>query len=609
VLKKQNHQMLGGRTNCYFCHNCIFVLDGEISHPSGGKKIAFFVQDGEIRVLFAVMSKVKNNNGVYRHNKTLATTITIITIITILFSLSLYHIYFNKPQENFIDRVVVTKEEKKMSIQIDDTMVHINDEDVPIAAVADTSKQGDEPEQLESTPCTTNTCTDDLKAMAGGSEEKITSVQNEAMKNEGPVPLDEKTNIKKDIGANSTTRTDKQDTIDDDDDDDDDDATNANSKINNGNNEKDIETAMSIPYQDQEGGGRNKKSSSLSPSPSPPNNNDEQLQQSFTTNSTSTPGAIAIDNPLFDGLTTTISGMMDASTATTTATSRNSSNPSSSLGPSRIETSLATTTDLHTTASTSLMSLMTHTAELGSSYHHVEAICIDEQTVYEATPVVNNDDSNHQDDSNGENDDDNDEENPSKNKQDQPSLKACFSRYRLYINIIIATVMIAAISIVLGIVLTGGQQQEAAQQTEEQQQRWEAMRAIVAPLSIGGEYEAIFDTENPESSSSSTDARIDALNWIVDIDPAKLPIDGGPDVEWKIRQRYVLALLYFSTNGSGWDEQYSFLSGFDECKWTSVQTQADDDDNPYRINGFEVKGVVCNREGEVETLRMCKLNG
>jgi hypothetical protein len=490
-----------------------------------------------------------------------------------------------------------------------DTMVQCSDEDVRIVADTDpdASKQGDEPDQLESTPCTTFTCTDDFKAMTGGTEEKIVLVQNEAEKNKDPVPVDEKTSIKEDIGANSTTGKDKQDTIDDND------AaaatTNSNSNNDNNdndNNEKDIETAISIPYQVQKGGGR----STASFTSSQPNKHDKQQQRSFTTKSTSTPGAIAIDNPIFDGLTSNNSGMTDASTIIT-ATSRNSLDPSSSLGSPRNDNSLvATAADRHTTASTSLMTL---TAELGSSYHHVEAICIDDQTVYEATPVVNNN-NHHQDDSNGENDDDddNDEENPSKNEQDQPSLRACFSRHRLYV-IVIATVMIGAMAILLGKVLSGGQQQKVKQQTEQQQKRWEAMRAIVATISSGGEYEEIFDTENPESSLSSTDARIDALNWIVDVDPAQLPIDGGPDIEWQIRQRYVLTLLYFSTNGPGWDNQYSFLSGSDECKWTSVQTQKqqqyNDDDDPYKVNGFEIKGVVCSVEGEVEKLRMCKLNG
>jgi hypothetical protein len=33
-------------------------------------------------------------------------------------------------------------------------------------------------------------------------------------------------------------------------------------------------------------------------------------------------------------------------------------------------------------------------------------------------------------------------------------------------------------------------------QTEQQHKRWEAMRAIVATISSGGEYEELFDTEN-----------------------------------------------------------------------------------------------------------------
>jgi hypothetical protein len=111
---------------------------------------------------------------------------------------------------------------------------------------------------------------------------------------------------------------------------------------------------------------------------------------------------------------------------------------------------------------------------------------------------------------------------------------------------------------------------------------------------------------------------IDAFNWLVDDDIVTTTIfstannDSHLDFdltlieknEWKIRQRYILALLYFSTNGQSWDEQHDFLSSnLDECDWTFVGTE-DDWVLGDNTTGVTVEGVICNKQGRVERLRM-----
>ena len=62
---------------------------------------------------------------------------------------------------------------------------------------------------------------------------------------------------------------------------------------------------------------------------------------------------------------------------------------------------------------------------------------------------------------------------------------------------------------------------------------------------------------------------VDAVTWLVDNDPAQLPVDGSvpPEV---IRERYVMALLYYSTNGPNWTHQDNVLSDQPICTWYGV---------------------------------------
>ena len=75
--------------------------------------------------------------------------------------------------------------------------------------------------------------------------------------------------------------------------------------------------------------------------------------------------------------------------------------------------------------------------------------------------------------------------------------------------------------------------------------------------------------DNPENPANQ------AYNWIVDDDPMQLcPGDSS------LSQRYILALLYFTTQGDNWTKcrkdglapcaAENFLSGTTECEWGGV---------------------------------------
>ena len=72
----------------------------------------------------------------------------------------------------------------------------------------------------------------------------------------------------------------------------------------------------------------------------------------------------------------------------------------------------------------------------------------------------------------------------------------------------------------------------------------------------------------------------------------------------------MLALYYYSTNGDGWDETWDFLSPKEECRWSSIKVIGEDDtDHPNDLmfhEEVEWKGVVCNADGALTGMRMCK---
>ena len=66
-----------------------------------------------------------------------------------------------------------------------------------------------------------------------------------------------------------------------------------------------------------------------------------------------------------------------------------------------------------------------------------------------------------------------------------------------------------------------------------------------------------------------------------------------PSIIWRIRQRYILAVLYYSTNGENWKNQYRFMiEGVHECNW--------------HVNDEGKSGIYCTEQGEITLLNFCE---
>lgn len=67
----------------------------------------------------------------------------------------------------------------------------------------------------------------------------------------------------------------------------------------------------------------------------------------------------------------------------------------------------------------------------------------------------------------------------------------------------------------------------------------------------------------------------------------------------KFMERYVLALMYYKSRGTGWKDQYSFLHPIDHCQWHLQYSTP---------QGRFLKGVQCNKDGFVVDLDLSKNN-
>lgn len=129
-------------------------------------------------------------------------------------------------------------------------------------------------------------------------------------------------------------------------------------------------------------------------------------------------------------------------------------------------------------------------------------------------------------------------------------------------------------------------------------ERAEKLKTILAPLS-GVD---VFNEQSPEFSHD----RLKALAWLANDNSLSLD---DPSIEWKIRQRYVVALLHTSTNGWNWDTQYFFLSENDECQWAQLSAGVDDQDPFSEGKVLAFSGVLCNQFGRVDGIRLRKFAG
>lgn len=125
------------------------------------------------------------------------------------------------------------------------------------------------------------------------------------------------------------------------------------------------------------------------------------------------------------------------------------------------------------------------------------------------------------------------------------------------------TSIVCAMLTVLGIVLslTKSTRTEAPTMSPSlsPQTRWDRIASIVLDVETDDVDALLLENDSPQRK---------ALEWLAFDDAFRVSISDEPH----LLQRNALAVLYFATNGSDWDDQLQFLSPVHECDWSASIT-------------------------------------
>jgi hypothetical protein len=70
-----------------------------------------------------------------------------------------------------------------------------------------------------------------------------------------------------------------------------------------------------------------------------------------------------------------------------------------------------------------------------------------------------------------------------------------------------------------------------------------------------------------EDDFPNSPLQVSALDWILNEDPASLPVNTNPTA---LLERYNAALFYFATQGNEWTDQTDWLSVKPVCLWSRL---------------------------------------
>jgi hypothetical protein len=80
-------------------------------------------------------------------------------------------------------------------------------------------------------------------------------------------------------------------------------------------------------------------------------------------------------------------------------------------------------------------------------------------------------------------------------------------------------------------------------------------------------------TSNIELFQDPKTPQYAALQWLADLDEWNMDIDiDSPPIQVWV-ERYVLALLYHSTNGNSWSTEFNFLQSTSACEWSNLELE------------------------------------
>ena len=109
----------------------------------------------------------------------------------------------------------------------------------------------------------------------------------------------------------------------------------------------------------------------------------------------------------------------------------------------------------------------------------------------------------------------------------------------------------------------------------------------------------------PDLLQSPTSPQYQTLDWLASKDEMKLSVDAP-----NLLQRYVLALVYFSTSGEQWHRDMNWLSDKHECEWNGDGgvRSCDEDKQVTDLSLWNnLKGTIPNEIGKLSKLQVLYL--
>jgi hypothetical protein len=111
------------------------------------------------------------------------------------------------------------------------------------------------------------------------------------------------------------------------------------------------------------------------------------------------------------------------------------------------------------------------------------------------------------------------------------------------------------------------------------------------------EYLLAHNISSHKDLTSEKSSRHLAARWLVETDPAELPLPVHYDFLYVTR--YVMALNYFALNGDDWTVKVNFMTGKHVCHWNDAK-------HAYGSKGVETGGLLCDEKGMPEVLDLGK---
>jgi len=127
--------------------------------------------------------------------------------------------------------------------------------------------------------------------------------------------------------------------------------------------------------------------------------------------------------------------------------------------------------------------------------------------------------------------------------------------------------------------------------TEREQEVFEVLKRVTPP-------EILTDKSTPQSV---------AFNFVSNEDPLFISAKEDSETLFRLRQRYILSSIYYSSNGGNWTESHKWLNGGSECDWHGITCTDDFFITMINLKSNNLVGELVPELGKLEKQHLVKI--